>query len=231
VPGESGAGDCPLAPGRVQGLSAPEAAGRPAMLSLVWDPANLMTLAGLACAGAALIFIARGDLTAAALLLVWAAGFDWFDGFVARALPTRRPHAAALGCQLDSLADLVSGGVATAMLSLAFADFAGWAWPGALALIVAGAVRLGYFNLFGAPDGHFVGLSIDRNIVVVAALVALEPWLGRSALAATLGGTVVALAALNVSPLRTPKLGGRWYLVYAGALVGFTALFGARLIG
>src|SRR3954462_11432016 len=96
----------------------PEKSGatRPLIVSFALDWANAMTLAGLCCAGASVFFSGQGRVSAAALAMVWAVGFDWFDGPVARASRRRTEATRRIGAQLDSLADLVSGAVAPSAL-------------------------------------------------------------------------------------------------------------------
>lgn len=70
---------------------------------------NLLTLSNLLCGMIATVAILTdGDLHLAFWLLVLAAVFDFFDGFTARLLHQSSP----IGLQLDSLADMVSSGVA-----------------------------------------------------------------------------------------------------------------------
>ncbi len=73
---------------------------------------NLLTLGNLLCGTIAIMFILRGDINTAALLVVLAAVLDFFDGFIARLLGVQGP----LGKELDSLADVVSFGVVPAYI-------------------------------------------------------------------------------------------------------------------
>ena len=57
---------------------------RRSVLSLVYDRANGLTLAGLVCGVLAISFIARGAYAAAMTALLWALFCDWFDGPLAR---------------------------------------------------------------------------------------------------------------------------------------------------
>ena len=69
---------------------------------------NLLTLANLFSGTLAAIFAVDGDLELAGLCIVIGIGFDFFDGFAARLLNV----SGELGKQLDSLADMVTSGVA-----------------------------------------------------------------------------------------------------------------------
>jgi CDP-diacylglycerol--serine O-phosphatidyltransferase len=73
---------------------------------------DLLTTANLACGVGAVLLASNGQLTIACGLLFLAALFDVFDGLAARALGGGTP----LGAQLDSMADMVSFGLAPAVL-------------------------------------------------------------------------------------------------------------------
>lgn len=77
----------------------------------LWIP-NMITLANLACGVIATMLAIKGVIHWAAIFIFLAAFFDLMDGLVARALNAK----SALGAQLDSLCDLVSFGVAPAMI-------------------------------------------------------------------------------------------------------------------
>lgn len=100
---------------------------------------------------------------------------DFLDGFSARML-----HAYSLvGKELDSLSDLVSFGVAPAMLMLNIISGgnpqAWYAWA-ALLIPVAGALRLARFNVDNRQKTSFIGLPIPANAIF---------WLGYAAVLAT----------------------------------------------
>lgn len=97
---------------------------------------------------------------------------DFLDGFAARAL-----HAySELGKELDSLCDLVTFGVAPAVIVFTLLDTQGadsWIAWGALLIPVAGAVRLARFNLDTRQSTTFIGLPIPANAIF---------WIGYAAL-------------------------------------------------
>lgn len=102
-----------------------------------------------------------------------AAVADFLDGFAARLL-----HAySSLGKELDSLCDLVSFGVAPAMLMFnCMMDTGFQSWTPWLAFIipVCGALRLAKFNIDDRQTTSFIGLPIPANAIF---------WIGYSALA------------------------------------------------
>jgi len=189
------------------------------MLSFVRDLPNVCSLAGLLAALLGLYFAIRGVYPAALMALLWAVVFDWSDGRIARRIKGRTADQGAFGAQLDSLIDLVSFSVAPALLLLSAGRFSPWFLPGAFVILATGVIRLSYFNVFGLlDDATYRGLALDNNVLVLALLFVFEPLVGMTLFAIVLYVALLVLAALNVAPIKTPKLGGRWYyavIVYA----------------
>jgi archaetidylserine synthase len=198
------------------------------MLTFARDLPNVCSLAGLAAATLGLFFAIRGVYPAALAALLWAVVFDWSDGLVARRMKGRSAELRAFGAQLDSLIDVVSFSVAPALLLLSVGRFSAWFIPGAFVVLATGVIRLSYFNVFGLVDGStYRGLPLDTNVIVLALLFVFEPVVGRGAFALVLYAALMALTALNVAPIQTPKLGGRWYygvIAYALVLSGVYTL-------
>ncbi len=133
---------------------------------------NALTLGNLACGVLAIIALSRYKQDALMIyysggLILLGALFDFFDGMVARLLRVRSP----LGAQLDSLADVVTFGVAPALLlATAYFDILSMlfdkeepnVWLGALMVLplpLAAAFRLARFNTQGdSGNKHFEGL-------------------------------------------------------------------------
>lgn len=203
-------------------------AGPEPMLSFARDLPNLCSLAGLLAALLGLYFAIRGLYPAAMVGLLWAVVFDWSDGLIARRLKGRTAERRAFGAQLDSLIDVVSFSVAPAVLLLSVGDLSPWFIPGAFVILATGVIRLSYFNVFGLLDARtYRGLSLDTNVIVLALLFVFEPVLGKTSFAIVLYAALMGLAALNVAPIATPKLSGRWYyavILYALAASGIYAL-------
>jgi len=162
--------------------------------------------------------------------LVWAIAFDWLDGRVAKSMKNRTAEQSAYGANLDSLIDIVSFGIAPAVVLLSVGGFSPWYLPGAFVILAAAAVRLSYFNVFGlAEDSTYRGLALDNNVILLVAVFALQPVVSATVFAAVLYVMLMALAALNVSTLRTPKFGGNWYYAIVGYAIGMSALFAWQL--
>jgi CDP-diacylglycerol--serine O-phosphatidyltransferase len=143
---------------------------------------NLFTLSSIFCGFYATVLCASAAPDAetfyrAALLIVFAAFFDVIDGRVARLTKTQ----SAFGVQIDSLADVVSFGVAPSVLvyqwSLHSLGLAGAFF--AFAFCACGAIRLARFNVLTMtktsapkkPPRYIVGLPIPGAAGVLVALV------------------------------------------------------------
>ena len=196
---------------------------QPIILSFVVDPANIVTLLGLCSGVLAIFFVLAQNYPAAIIALLWAVLLDWYDGVVARATPGRSETHKLVGVQMDSLVDLVTSGVAPAILLLSVGDFSAWLYPGALAIVMAGVLRLAYFNVFGVDkNGTYAGITIDNSPIVVSAIFLLESFLHHNAFVALLYTAVLVLAFLHVAPIRTGKLGGIWYYIVTAYVVMLT---------
>jgi CDP-diacylglycerol---serine O-phosphatidyltransferase len=139
----------------------------------------------------------------AAPLIGWAIVLDLLDGRIARLTGTT----SEFGGELDSLADVISFGVAPALLaySWGFGAVPRVGWLAAFLFVVCGALRLARFNVQRhAVDGrYFVGLPIPAAAAQVAAWVYVfpQPLSGRGQAAAALA-LVVTISFLMVSTFR-----------------------------
>ena len=150
--------------------------------------ADFLTLANAACGVAAVLFCmlymgsqAPAHFFAAAALTPAALVLDWLDGRVAR---WRRKHS-ALGRELDSLADIISFGVAPAALGFAAGMRGGWDWIALMYFVCCGVSRLARYNVTaeGLSEGrdkvaYFEGTPIPTTILLTG-ILALAAWQGR----------------------------------------------------
>ena len=150
--------------------------------------ADVLTLANAGCGVAAVLcsmlymgsqsleyFFAAAALTPAALV------FDWLDGRVAR---WRHQHS-ALGRELDSLADIISFGVAPAVLGFATGLRGGWDWIALIYFVCCGVSRLARYNVTAErlSEGsdkvaYFEGTPIPTTIILTG-MLAVAAWQGR----------------------------------------------------
>lgn len=123
---------------------------------------NLMSLLNLLCGVMAIVSIFQFELHQASWFIVAGALLDFSDGLVARML---KAHS-ELGKQLDSLADVVTFGVAPGLIGyrLLF-DAHGLQWFTLVPLMVPlfGALRLARFNIDPRQSDAFIGIPIPAN--------------------------------------------------------------------
>lgn len=164
---------------------------------------SLFTLGNLFMGFWSIVRSINGQHAGAAQLIGLAAVFDMLDGRIARLTGT----SSEFGAELDSLSDVISFGVAPALLAYSWA-FSGLPRPGwlvAFLFVMCGTLRLARFNVQrAAVDGRFfVGLPIPAAAWQVAAVVLVveQPILDRRLAMAVLVG-VALTAFLMVSTFR-----------------------------
>ena len=130
---------------------------------------NLLTLCNLICGVLAAYMASLGWLHRAAILMLCGILFDFLDGFAARMLKVQSP----MGKELDSLADVVTSGVAPAIILFRMLMcFHGWKYWALLAFLMPAfaAYRLAKFNLDDRQGHSFLGLPVPSNALIWAAL-------------------------------------------------------------
>ena len=203
----------------------------PTILSFAKDLPNLCSLAGLLSAVLAIYFAILGNFPAAMIGLIWAVLFDWSDGRIARRMSSRTDNQRMFGGQLDSLIDIVSFGICPAIVLLSYGDFSPWFIPGAFIIVAAGVLRLSYFNVYGlVGESSYQGLAIDNNGILLALLFVFHDLVGTSVFTTLLYLVILALAVLNVAPIRTPKLGMSWYYGIIAYTLVLTLFYGWQLL-
>ena len=183
---------------------------------------NLLTLGNLMLGMLSIIYTMDGRTQTALSLIFIAMLLDGLDGKLA----LRLNAGSELGKQLDSLADLVSFGVAPAVLlySLSLQQFALTGLFVTLLFPLAGAYRLARFNLGGKGGAFFLGLPIT---IAGGALVSMgyhsEIMSGWPAISLTL-----LLTVLMISRIPYPSLKGRQqeisfpaFILFYGAIIVF----------
>ena len=78
------------------------------ILSFIKDLPNICSLMGLVCSILAIYFMFIGIYQIAMIGMIWAVGFDWADGIIARKIQNRTKEEKIFGGQLDLLIDIVS---------------------------------------------------------------------------------------------------------------------------
>ncbi len=150
---------------------------------------NIITSLNILCGCVAILFAVSGDLVTASFFVFTGIFFDFFDGLAARWLKAQ----SELGLQLDSLADVITSGVAPAVVMvqllsqsvhgvgiqtfLESTEASGWyavrisLWPLIGLLIAVGAAyRLAKFNVDSRQSTNFIGLPTPANAIMVLSL-------------------------------------------------------------
>lgn len=145
---------------------------------------NALTCCNLVCGCMATGAAFHSHFTWALALIIAGAVFDFFDGLAARALGI----SSEIGKELDSLADIVTFGVApSAMLFQLFglvvypswlAPAASWLPYTSFLMAAFSALRLAKFNLDTRQSVSFIGLPTPANALFWSSLIVAElPWL------------------------------------------------------
>ena len=144
---------------------------------------NLFTTAALFAGFYAVIAAMRGDFESAPIAILFALVFDGLDGRVARLTNT----SSKFGAEYDSLSDMVSFGVAPAlvMFSWALGGLGKFGWSAAFIYVACAALRLARFNtqIDTADKNFFTGLASPAAACVIASTVWVcndLGWVGES---------------------------------------------------
>ena len=136
---------------------------------------SMFTLANMFCGYACIVYSMRGELERAAPLIGLAIVVDMLDGRVARMTGTT----SAFGVEFDSLADIISFGVAPAIMAFQWGlhPLGRLGWAAGFVFVAGAAIRLARFNIqAGTVDKkYFVGLPSPAAAAVPASTIFLYP--------------------------------------------------------
>ena len=176
---------------------------------------SLLTLGNMFCGYACVVYAMRGDYERASIYIGFAIVLDMLDGRVARMTGT----SSAFGVEFDSLADVVSFGIAPAILSFAWglSPFQRLGWAAGFIYVSATAIRLARFNVQTTqnPDKrYFVGMPSPAAAAVPAATVfaypyGLQEWYGLLALPMVLVPAFLMVSTIKYRSFKTLELGDR----------------------
>jgi CDP-diacylglycerol--serine O-phosphatidyltransferase len=145
---------------------------------------NFITCLNVISGSLAVLFAIKGELTVSVAFIFAAAIFDYFDGLAARMLKSYSP----LGKELDSLADVISFGLAPGMLMMVMLEYALFGmnvraenyfdlslWEiacisSSLLIPVFSALRLAKFNIDTRQANSFIGLPTPANAIFICSL-------------------------------------------------------------
>ena len=168
---------------------------------------SLFTVANIFCGFLSIIASSRDQYERAAVLILVAIFADVLDGRIARLTGTTTQF----GEEFDSLADVVSFGMAPALLAFQWAlwDVPRIGMAVAFLFLVAGAIRLARFSSANHDSPNFVGLPIPAGAGAISMLVLMSPSpVTHPAFIPVVVAFVLGLSLLMVSNLPYPSFKG-----------------------
>lgn len=178
---------------------------------------NILTSLNLLCGCVAILFAVSGDLITASFFVFFGIFFDFFDGLAARSLKVQTQ----VGLELDSLADVITSGVAPAIVMVQLLSetifgryldlpelFASDGWYQGnmkylpfmgLLIAVASAYRLAKFNTDARQVTGFIGLPTPANTLLILSLPLILHFQYSEAIAAVVLNTWVLIGITLLS--------------------------------
>jgi CDP-diacylglycerol---serine O-phosphatidyltransferase len=138
---------------------------------------SLLTMGNMFCGYACVVYSMRSEFETAAPFIGIAVILDMLDGRIARMTGTT----SAFGVEFDSLADVISFGIAPAILAFSWGlqSLGRLGWAAGFMFVAAAAMRLARFNIQSASGGdkrYFVGMPSPAAAAIPAATVYAYPW-------------------------------------------------------
>ena len=191
---------------------------------------SLFTLGNLFCGYACVVYAMRGELETAATFVGFAVVLDMLDGRIARLTGTT----SGFGREFDSLADVVSFGMAPALLMFRWGlePLGRLGWAAGFVFVTAGAIRLARFNIQASSDKrYFVGMPIPAAAAVPASTVFMYPYglhdypSALPALALMLVPALLMVSTIRFRSFKTIDLQARRsYTILLAVAIGFLAI-------
>jgi CDP-diacylglycerol--serine O-phosphatidyltransferase len=192
---------------------------------------SLFTVANLFCGYACVVYATRADFETAALFIGIAMVLDTLDGFFARLTNS----STAFGVELDSLADVVSFGLAPAILAFTWGlwPLKRLGWAAGFLYVTAAAMRLARFNVQSTTASvtdkrYFVGMPSPAAASVIAATVYMypeglqEPRAALPALAMVIVPAFLMVSTMRFRSVKAIDVG--WRRSYFALFIAATAL-------
>ena len=162
---------------------------------------HILTLFNLLSGVFGITYLMDGQIVNASIMIFIGAGFDFLDGFAARAFDAK----SELGKQLDSLADLATFGILPSLIvfSILSSINSGWMAYVGLAIALGAGFRLAKFNIDQRQTNYFIGLPTPANALLISSLPFLiqEEYLSGFFTTQALVSLSLLLAILMVSPM------------------------------
>jgi CDP-diacylglycerol--serine O-phosphatidyltransferase len=193
---------------------------------------SLFTGANLFCGYACVVYSTRSDFDTAALFIGIAMVLDTLDGFFARLTNS----SSAFGVELDSLADVVSFGLAPAILAFTWGlwPLGRLGWAAGFLYVTAAAMRLARFNVQSSTTTastdrrYFVGMPSPAAAGIIASTVYFYPYglqereTALSALAMVLVPGFLMVSTIRFRSVKVMDVG--WSRSYLSLFLGAVAI-------
>ncbi|GLS32037.1 CDP-diacylglycerol---serine O-phosphatidyltransferase [Mesorhizobium albiziae] len=182
------------------------------MLIYLRDYANAITATGYVFAILGLFLALNGQIELGTASMLWMWLLDHWDGHVARKTKnSRRPGMADFGKSFDGFGDFIHGVLFPSVVVILVGVGSVLSFVAVLTLIMAGAIRLSYFENFGLTlDAKFTGIPVSYDTPLVAILLMARPVLPIVAFPTVFAIAFIALAVLHVtSAVKVPAIRGR----------------------
>jgi len=185
--------------------------------------ADLVSLGNASFGFLAIIMILNGNLEIAAQFILVAVIFDSLDGWVAR--KTKKIDEFGFGENIDSLADVISFGVAPGMLLYSACASFGIPYINivvALLILLCGILRLARFNVItdsSEDKENFVGLPIPSTALILGSFYISGIFSADLALV-----IMAVVSVLMVSTIKYPKFKGTKIIIIGSVLIISTLL-------
>ncbi len=191
---------------------------------------NFITCLNLFCGAMAVYFAFQSNFEMVLFLVLLAALFDFFDGFAARILKAYSP----MGKELDSLADVISFGMAPGAVAFSLlreSTFPSWVAFAGFLIPVFSALRLAKFNIDERQTTSFLGMPTPANAIFWIGIgyshdkmLAVNEWFILIFIAAT---SLLLISELPMFSLKINKLKDKKNIVQIVFLAGAAGLIGS----
>lgn len=192
--------------------------------------ADLITLVALACGFISIIFSLESHFILAAWAIILSVIFDGLDGQIAR----MNPAPSKFGKELDSLADVISFGVAPAILGYVFIyrDFYFWAIAALFIYLACSVLRLAKYNITPKEKltNYFFGLPTTASGGMIASFILLYRRQIELSSPPAFLFLILVLASLMVSKVKYLNLDALKQLLVGRSAIFFIIMVLAGLI-
>lgn len=162
---------------------------------------DIVTLLNALCGFGAIITVQNGTLHLSCILVLLAAIADGLDGNLARYI-----GGSEIGGSLDSLADVISFGVAPAIIIFSYMGNGYIILISICFYLICGILRLARFNVSKPDNAFFKGLPITASGIIVSAIILVD---NGYLSPIYMGAGCIILGILMVSSIRYMKIRGK----------------------